>query len=414
MAQDDFFEDGPSVFSSDSEDDIKELEDFLTDAPPVKKVDPKTVTPATDKDKQDDKDKGNKEKDVAEQIRLQKEQEKKEEEELLDELLDNKKPGTSEGAENKTDTTDKEEVELGDVQGIAQDFFNAGIWTRTKDEDGNEEELPETQEELIERGKWEITRTANQMVFNLLGAHGDEYREAFEAMLVNGVNPREYLTKFEEINDFKSMDLSSEYNQEKVVTAALKLNNWEEADIKDEIQKLKNNADLESTATRYHKGLVKREEAGLVKMQEESARKAEEKKQLAQLEATNIRNVLNEAAKKQDLDGVPVTREDIPKIVDFIEKKNWKMADGSLLTDQQCAILDLDRPDNHAEKVKLSAILMKAWDKTSHKIKLDFSSIEKKAVSKNEEKKFFQGYKGNNKKETVKQGKEEFSLTDFL
>ena len=58
MAQDDFFEDGPSVFSSDSEDDIKELEDFLTDAPPVKKVDPKTVTPATDKDKQDDKDKG--------------------------------------------------------------------------------------------------------------------------------------------------------------------------------------------------------------------------------------------------------------------------------------------------------------------------------------------------------------------
>lgn len=386
MEQENFFDEELDFGVEASQADAKEFEAYMEGAAPPASTDPEKVKPATDKDKQEEKEKGkamsDEERAAAIQAAKRKEEEdarkfiEGNEEEEDDEDEEDDKPSSRKGKSNDDDDDDEESDN--DFESLAKDLYKVGIFTP---DDEDEQEIPSTPEEFIERFNYEKQKSAEQLVYQFASRHGEEYRDVFNAIFVNGADPKEYLSQFAHVERFKEMDLNDEDNQERVVEAALRNQGWEDDDIKDEIKKLKLNADLESTAQRHHKALVKSEEAELVKIEQESRARLERKRMIEQQYSENIRTVLTEKLKTQDFDGIPVNRDSANKAVDFLETKKWKLPSGELITDFDRVIMDLQHPQNHAAKVKLALLLMKGYE-PGKPLNLDLGPVAKKAVSK--------------------------------
>lgn len=391
MAQENFFDEELDFGLEASQADAKEFEAYMEGSTPSSKVSPSDVKPATDKDKQEAAEKGKAQSDDerAAAIALAKRKEEEDARKFIegnddeddddDENLDNPKSQKQKSSNKSSDDSDDPENEEpdNDFESLARDLYKVGVFTQ----DDEDEELPSTSEEFIERFNWEKQKMAEQMVYSFAGRHGEEYRDLFNAIFVNGADPRSYVSQYLETKHFKDMDLSDEDNQQSVVEAALRNQGWEDEDIKAEVKKLKLNADLETTAQRHHKALVKHEEAELAKAQEESKIRLERKKQLETHYSTNIRNILGEKLKTQEFDGIPVNKDSANKAVDFLDNKKWKLPSGELITDFDRVIMDLQHPQNHETKVKLALLLMKGYE-PGKPISLDLGPVAKKAVSK--------------------------------
>jgi len=381
MAQENFFDDD-STFGVDSGISVKELEADLYGEAVTASAKSTSVKPATEEDKKEAAEKGKATTDEAKLAKIKEEQLKAEKEAREDFESDEGQPKSKKSVvtTNADDTEEEEgtETELSGLQELSEDLFKVGIFTRDDDDDNS---LPETTEEFIERFNWEKQKGAEQMVYNLFNRHGSEWEQALTAIALNGVHPVEYLKSFNEVQSFKTMDLTDEDNQQRVVEAALRNQGWDETDIKDEVKKLKMNADLESSATRHHKALVKSEEQRLQKMELEAKQNTEARKQREAQYSHNIRTILNEKVKSGEYDGIPVTRQDVDKVSDFLDTKRWKLADGSLITNFDKFILDLNHPQNHAAKVKLALLIGKNYD-PEKPITIDVGPVGKTAVSK--------------------------------
>ena len=51
------------------------------------------------------------------------------------------------------------------------------------------------------------------MVNNFIGQFGEDYQQAFDAIFVKGVDPKEYFGTYNNIKSFAEMDLADESNQ---------------------------------------------------------------------------------------------------------------------------------------------------------------------------------------------------------
>ena len=387
MAQETFFDEDLDFGVEGTQTDAKEFEAYMEGTTSPSSVSPKEVKPATPEDKKEAEEKGkakSEEEKEADRIAQAKAARKKEEDDARkfiesdEEENDDDDEQVEKKPSKSTDSNDDEA--LNDFEELAKGLYKSGVLTPDAEE-GEEEELPTTQEEFIERFNWEKQKLAEQMVYSFAGRHGEDYRDAFNAIFINGADPKEYLSQYLEVKNFKDMDLSDESNQQRVVEAALKNQGWEDEDIKDEVKKLKLNADLESTAQRHHKALVKSEEANLVRIQEESKARLEQNKKLAQQYSSNIRTILADKLKTQEFDGIPITKDSANKAVDFLESKKWKLPSGELITDFDRFIMDLQHPQNHAAKVKLGLLMMKGYE-PGKPITIDLAPVAKKAVSK--------------------------------
>jgi hypothetical protein len=384
MERENFFDEELDFGVEGSQADAKEFEAYMEGATPPAVADPEKIKPASEKDKQEEKEKGKAQSDEERAAAIQAAKKKEEEDarkfiegetDENEEDDDDDAPKSKASKENEDDDDDESD---NDFESLAKDLYKVGIFTPDGEE---EEELPATPEEFIERFNYEKQKSAEQLVYQFAGRHGEEYRDVFNAIFVNGADPKEYLSQFSQVERFKEMDLSDEDNQERVVEAALRNQGWEDDDIKDEIKKLKLNADLESTATRHHKALVKSEESELVKIEQASKARLERKRMIEQQYSENIRDILTEKLKTQEFDGIPVNRDSANKAVDFLETKKWKLPSGELITDFDRVIMDLQNPQNHAAKVKLALLLMKGYE-PGKPINLDLGPVAKKAVSK--------------------------------
>jgi hypothetical protein len=61
--------------------------------------------------------------------------------------------------------------------------------------------------------------------------------------------------------------------------------------------------------------------------------------------------------KAKEFDGIPINPKLATELQDFLLVDKWKTPSGETLTDFDRAILDLKRPENHAQKVKVGLIL---------------------------------------------------------
>ena len=209
-----------------------------------------------------------------------------------------------------------------------------------------------------------------------------DYQNAFESIFVKGVDPKEYFGAYNQIVNFSEMDLSKENNQKQVMREALLAQGFEKEDIGKEIERLENYGDLETVSTRHHKVLVKKEAAKLAKLEAKSQQELQAKSDIKNQYVTNVQAILSDKVKNKEFDGIPINSNLANELQDFLITDKWKTPTGETLTDFDRAILDLKRPENHEQKVKVG-LLLKMLEKDP-----TLSSIQKAGVTKKSNKLF--------------------------
>ena len=289
--------------------------------------------------------------------------------------------------EQTTSATGKEE-NFSKFKALAKDLTNLGVFTT---EEGEDDEEIETPEQFLERFNTEKKKGASEIVQNFIGQFGEDYQQAFDAIFVKGVNPKDYFSVYNTVVNFAELDLTSEDNQTKVMKQSLIDQGWETEDIDTEIERLKQYGDLETVATRNHKVLIKKEAQKLSQMEETSQRELQQKAQIRNQYITNVQGVITEKLKTKELDGIPLNAKLAQELQDFLLVDKWKTASGETLSDFDRFILDLKRPENHAAKVKLG-LLIKVMEKDP-----TFSTLQKTGVSKKSNEMFSEFTKQNEK-----------------
>jgi len=274
---------------------------------------------------------------------------------------------------------EEEESESGDApegtqfEALSNDLFELGVFSK----EGEEEIDPiTTPEAFLERFNTEKKKGAMEMVDNFIGQFGQDYQDAFDAIYVKGLNPQEYFQSAAKIQNFSDLDLTNENNQEKVVRQALTDQGFDPEDVDAEVEKLKNYGDLEVTSQRHHKVLIKKEAAALTQKTQQAEAEQSQKAQYKQQYVNNVNEVIQDKLKTKEFDGIPLNPKIANELQDFLVTDKWKTESGETLTDFDRYILELKRPENHANKVKV-ALLLKLLEKDP-----TLTTIQKSGVSK--------------------------------
>lgn len=256
---------------------------------------------------------------------------------------------------------------------LSNDLFKLGVFTKDEDEDDIAISTPE---EFLERFEAEKKKGAIDVVNNFIGQFGEDYQQAFQAIFVNGVNPKEYFNTYNAIENFSEMDLSDETNQVSVIKQALADQGFDPEDITSEVERLKNYGDLESVAAKHHKVLVKKEATKLQQLEQDRSAQLQQLAAIKQQYHQNVNTVLQEKVKSKEFDGIPLNPKLATELQDFLLAEKWKTPSGETLTDFDRTILDLKRPENHELKVKVG-LLLKILEKDP-----TLSTIQKSGISK--------------------------------
>jgi hypothetical protein len=276
-------------------------------------------------------------------------------------------------AATATETNDDSEEPSTQFSALSNDLFKLGVFTKEDDED----EAPiTTPEEFLERFNSEKRKGASEIVENFIGQFGEDYQNAFDAIFVKGVDPKEYFGTYNQVVNFAEMDLSDEANQIAIMRQALTDQGFDSEDVGTEIERLQNYGDLESVATKHHKVLVKKEAGKLQSMQQQAEQEQIQKQHIKQQYVKNVQDVLQDKLKTKEFDGIPLNPKLVNELQDFLLVDKWKTPSGETLSDFDRTILDLKRPENHATKVKV-ALLLKILEKDP-----TLSTIQKTGVSK--------------------------------
>jgi len=255
---------------------------------------------------------------------------------------------------------------------LANDLFKLGVFSKDEDEDVT----INSAEEFLERFETEKKKGATEIVENFIGQFGEDYQNAFEAIFVKGVDPKEYFGTYNQVINFAEMDLSDENNQIRIMKQTLTDQGFDSEDVETEIERLKNYGDLESVAAKHHKVLVKKEAVKLQQMEQQAEQTLRQKQIVKNQYITNVQNILQEKMKAKEFDGIPLNPKLATELQDFMLVDKWKTPSGETLTDFDRAILDLKKPENHEMKVKLG-LLLKVLEKDP-----TLSTIQKTGISK--------------------------------
>ena len=285
------------------------------------------------------------------------------------------KPAKSASVDNDTDDNDEDAPEGTQFTALANDLYKLGVFTS---EDDEENEPVTTAEDFLERFNAEKKKGAAELVQNFIGQFGEDYQEAFDAIFVKGVNPKEYFSTYNQVVNFAEMDLSNEDNQVRIMKQALNDQGFDHDDIDSEIERLQNYGDLENVATKHHKVLVKREAAKLQQMEAVSQQELQQKQAVKNQYINNVQSILNDKVKEKEFDGIPINPKLAGELQDFLLVDKWKTPSGETLTDFDRAILDMKKPENHAMKVKVG-LLLKILEKDPTLSTIQRSGVTKKS-----------------------------------
>ena len=274
---------------------------------------------------------------------------------------------------SESDNDEEEEPETSRFGALANDLFKLGVFTKEDDEDDVEINTPE---EFLEKFQVEKKKGAIEVVNNFISQFGEDYQQAFDAIFVKGVNPKEYFDTFNAITNFSDMDLSQEKNQIAVLKQALTDQGFEPEDVETEVERLQNYGDLESVATKHHKVLVKKEGQKLQQLEQTSERELQQKATIKNQYITNVQSILQDKLKTKEFDGIPLNPKLASELQDFLLVDKYKTTSGETLTDFDRTILEMKRPENHQMKVKV-ALLLKILEKDP-----TLSTIQKTGITK--------------------------------
>jgi len=289
-------------------------------------------------------------------------EEKPEDEEENDE---NKDDDNDEGADD-----DKSQFEI-----LSKSLYQAGVFTADVDPETGEEVVhtAKTPEEFKKLFEYQKQRDMFAMLDNHLSKFGEDRQELFDAIFNKGVDPKEYLPVYNRIEDFESLTTDTEANQERIVSEWYRRSGVPEDKIAGRIQKLKDISELQADAEEALPLLISQDKKALKDQEDKKAAEIEGEKQKDIQYKNSLVKILSEKIQAKEFDGIPVSEQTAQKAFDFLYNKKWQGKDGKKFTDFDKFVLELNKPENHALKIKAGLLFQN---------NLDLSKVQKKAVSK--------------------------------
>lgn len=303
----------------------------------------------------------------------------KEEDEVVENVEDHLfGEGDDDNDDNPPKTTDDDDDSSGDenlnqFEVLSKELYTLGVFNPEFDEDGQEVPvIAKSGQEFKELFESQIQTGMYAMLENHLSRFGEDRLQLFDAIFTKGVDPKQYLPTYNQVQDLKSLSLDDESAQELVVREFYKRAGLSDEKVNAKIQRLKDTAELQGDAEEFHPQLVAQDEAKLKKQEEDRENEIKMEEQRDASYKASIVKILSEKIKAKDFDGISVNDKVARETFDFLYNKKWKGADGKKFTDFDKFILELNKPENHALKVKVGLLA---------KQNFDLSKVQKKAVS---------------------------------
>lgn len=346
---------GPSATADPSEVTSAEADDDAQEAP-AQKPNPQPVNKETEVPQDEDIDD-----DTIFNFGNNKEEDNGDNPEELD---DNQDVGEEEDAPGQQEPQDEASI----FQNLTEQLIEYGIFSQP--EDGEEVDPVATGEDFKARWEVEKNKQVESQIYNfLMEKHGEEGLNVFNAVFVNGVNPQEYFSKYNQVQSVADLDMAVESNQERVYRAYYERQNLPAEKIEKMLTKHKELGELEEFATTLHEELIKQEANDLQMLEQQSRQRELERQQLEQKYAQDITGIIGNRLKERNFDGIPLTDKVARETSDYLISKKWKLPNGELLTDFDKAILELRRPENYELKVKIALLLKNGFDLSKVKSK---------------------------------------------
>lgn len=269
---------------------------------------------------------------------------------------------------------DDENADDSQFEILSKELYKIGVFSPEYDEETGEEivHTAKTPEEFKKLFEYQKQVSMYSMLDNHLSKFGADRLELFDAIFTKGVEPKEYLPIYNEIEDLEAMSLDAEINQEKIVREAYKRSGLAEDKIEGKIKRLKDIAELQAEAEDLKDMLIEQNKKSLKQQEDEKValQKAEELRD-SQYKAS-ITKILTEKTTAKEFDGIPVNPQVAQKAYDFLYNKKWQDANGKKFTDFDKFVLELKKPENHQMLVKAGLLFQN---------NLDLTKVQKKAVS---------------------------------
>lgn len=286
-------------------------------------------------------------------------------------------PSTETTEENTEETNTEEVVETNNIPIFYKTLLEQGLVSELAD--GEVE--PENPEDLLRKFQEQGQLIANDTINTILGKFGQDRIDFFNAVFVNGVNPKDYFTVEQQLNSVKGIDLGTVENQEQVIAQYYKGIGWSNEKIKKHLKRLDEDGDTESEATDAYNNLVQVEEEKLRQVVAQQAQQAHLKQQEEAFYRQQMGNILLDKLKNKEFNGVPFTDKVARQTNEFLTVYKWQLPSGEQLTDFDKWLMDLRKPENYEERALVATLKGIEWD---------FEKIKKKAISK-ESNKLFEG-----------------------
>lgn len=275
--------------------------------------------------------------------------------------------------EDDEDDDSSGDENLNQFEVLSKELYTLGVFNPEFDEDGQEVPvIAKSGQEFKELFESQIQTGMYAMLENHLSRFGEDRLQLFDAIFTKGVDPKQYLPTYNQVQDLKSLSLDDESAQELVVREFYKRAGLSDEKVNAKIQRLKDTAELQGDAEEFHPQLVAQDEAKLKKQEEDRENEIKMEEQRDAAYKASIVKILSEKIKAKDFDGISVNDKVARETFDFLYNKKWKGADGKKFTDFDKFILELNKPENHALKVKVGLLA---------KQNFDLSKVQKKAVS---------------------------------
>jgi hypothetical protein len=314
-----------------------------------------------------------------------KEEKKKEEEKLPAPTLEEEQeeffgkeedaPEDKKTPETKSSEKPKDE-EVNQFETLSKSLYEIGVFEGETNEDGTPvQTVAKTPEEFKELWEDQKAKALDSSLYSyLMNKHGQEGIDVFKAIFQDGINPREYFQTYTEIEDLSALDVENEAHQEQIVKQSLREDGWAEDKILTKIAKLKDRAELQEEAEMRLPKMVESKQQAILNKQQAIQKEAQQKEANEIQYKSSLNKALSEAIKAQELNGISITQEKAQKVFSYMNDKKYEnKSTGQKYTQYEVDMMELKKPDNIKTNITNAILMMD---------KHDFSSIQKKAISK--------------------------------
>jgi hypothetical protein len=251
-----------------------------------------------------------------------------------------------------------------------------GIFSTLDDEELNENVSNEYLPELIDKEVDARVEETMESFFEEL----DEDAINFLKFKKNGGSTSQFISMLQSKSEVPSGDIDNESYQEKLVKHGMKLEGYDDEDIEDKIEWLKEGSKLKRHAQKYETKLEKANQIHQQQLLQEQQKQVEAAKRQREELSSNLKNLLEES---DTIGQFSFSKRDKKELHSYMTKANVKVGKNSYMTKMQ---KDLQTAFQDPQKILLIAKLLKNDFDISDVIRNTETKVTRKTKDKIERK----------------------------